>query len=112
MTPFISVPHAGTSPRPCADCSPILPILFIRHISFPSPSSLHCDLVVSRPSPAHPRSNIDPNNPEHKAKLSHELIGGAAGFEAMKAYEQHCARNGQPPSVSAQRLCRCFIIMC
>ncbi|GFZ43321.1 hypothetical protein JCM24511_01041 [Saitozyma sp. JCM 24511] len=42
--------------------------------------------------------NIDPNNPEHKAKLSHELIGGAAGFEAMKAYEQHCARNGQPPS--------------
>ncbi|RSH92733.1 hypothetical protein EHS25_008179 [Saitozyma podzolica] len=42
--------------------------------------------------------NIDPNNPEHKAKLSHELIGGAAGFEAMKAYEQHCAKNGQPPS--------------
>ncbi|WWD18157.1 hypothetical protein CI109_102606 [Kwoniella shandongensis] len=41
---------------------------------------------------------IDPQNPEHKAKLSHELIGGAAGFEAMKAYEQHCAANGQPQS--------------
>ncbi|KAK8865660.1 hypothetical protein IAR55_000805 [Kwoniella newhampshirensis] len=41
---------------------------------------------------------IDPENPEHKSKLSHELIGGAAGFEAMKAYEQHCAQNGQPPS--------------
>lgn len=42
--------------------------------------------------------NMDPNNPEHKAKLSHELIGGAAGFEAMKAYEAHCARNGKPAS--------------
>lgn len=44
--------------------------------------------------------NIDPNNEEHKSKLSHELIGGAAGFEAMRAYEQHCAQNGQPQSVS------------
>lgn len=42
--------------------------------------------------------NIDPNNEDHKAKLSHELIGGAAGFEAMKAYEKHCAANGKPPS--------------
>jgi hypothetical protein len=70
----------------------------------PFPSTLFVTLYpprVARPSPAHPRSNIDPNNPEHKAKLSHELIGGAAGFEAMKAYEQHCAKNGQPPSVSA-----------
>lgn len=45
--------------------------------------------------------NIDPNNEEHKSKLSHELIGGAAGFEAMKAYEQHCAQNGKPQSVSS-----------
>lgn len=44
--------------------------------------------------------NLDPNNEQHKSKLSHELIGGAAGFEAMKAYEQHCAQNGQPQSVS------------
>ncbi|MFE3194068.1 DUF3759 domain-containing protein [Nocardia sp. NPDC059240] len=42
--------------------------------------------------------NIDPNNEDHKAKLSHELIGGAAGFEAMKAYENHCAANGKPAS--------------
>lgn len=42
--------------------------------------------------------NLDPNNQAHKAKLSHELIGGAAGFEAMKAYENHVARNGKPPS--------------
>ncbi|ODN84296.1 hypothetical protein L202_00276 [Cryptococcus amylolentus CBS 6039] len=40
--------------------------------------------------------NIDSSNEEHKAKLSHELIGGAAGFEAMKAYEQHQAANGKP----------------
>ncbi|WVO19623.1 uncharacterized protein IAS62_000912 [Cryptococcus decagattii] len=42
--------------------------------------------------------NLDPNNQQHKAKLSHELIGGAAGFEAMKAYENHVARNGKPSS--------------
>jgi len=35
---------------------------------------------------------------EHKAKISHELIGGAAAFEAAKAYEDHCAKNGQPAS--------------
>jgi hypothetical protein len=31
---------------------------------------------------------------EHKAKLSHELIAGAASYEAAKAYEEHVARNG------------------
>ncbi|KLO14982.1 putative phosphoglycerate mutase family protein [Schizopora paradoxa] len=35
---------------------------------------------------------------EHQAKLSHEVIGGAAAYEAMKAYENHCAQNGQPAS--------------
>ncbi|KAB8076831.1 hypothetical protein BDV29DRAFT_169181 [Aspergillus leporis] len=35
---------------------------------------------------------------EHKAKFSHELIAGAASFEAAKAYEDHVARNGQPDS--------------
>ncbi|KAG2367350.1 hypothetical protein BDR07DRAFT_1272175 [Suillus spraguei] len=34
----------------------------------------------------------------HEAKLSHELLGGAVAFEAAKAYEDHCARNGQPQS--------------
>ncbi|OCF33240.1 hypothetical protein I317_03697 [Kwoniella heveanensis CBS 569] len=42
--------------------------------------------------------NIDPDNENHKSKLSHELIGGAAGFEAMKAYEDRCAREGKPQS--------------
>ncbi|OAX43467.1 hypothetical protein K503DRAFT_140006 [Rhizopogon vinicolor AM-OR11-026] len=32
----------------------------------------------------------------HKASLSHELLGGAAAFEAAKAYEDHCAKNGRP----------------
>lgn len=31
---------------------------------------------------------------EHKAKFSHELIGGAAAYEAMKAYEEHQEKNG------------------
>ncbi|KAJ3036490.1 hypothetical protein HDV00_002699 [Rhizophlyctis rosea] len=34
----------------------------------------------------------------HKSSWTHEIIAGAAGFEAMKAYENHCAANGQPPS--------------
>ncbi|KOS17076.1 hypothetical protein ESCO_006029 [Escovopsis weberi] len=32
----------------------------------------------------------------HEASLSHELIAGAAAYEAFKAYENHCAENGQP----------------
>ncbi|PPQ97921.1 hypothetical protein CVT26_002983 [Gymnopilus dilepis] len=35
---------------------------------------------------------------EHKSSLSHELIAGAAAFEAEKAYEKHVAANGQPPN--------------
>ncbi|KAF5369930.1 hypothetical protein D9758_001018 [Tetrapyrgos nigripes] len=34
----------------------------------------------------------------HKAELSHELIAGAASYEAAKAYEKHCEKNGQPAS--------------
>lgn len=33
-------------------------------------------------------------NRPHEAKWSHELIGGAAAYEAAKAYEDHVARNG------------------
>ncbi|KAL7945478.1 hypothetical protein V8C42DRAFT_345082 [Trichoderma barbatum] len=32
----------------------------------------------------------------HEAKWSHELIGGAAAYEAAKAYEDHVAENGHP----------------
>ncbi|KAF8476623.1 hypothetical protein DFH94DRAFT_100430 [Russula ochroleuca] len=34
--------------------------------------------------------------PKHEAHLSHELIAGAAAYEAAKAYEQHQAANGKP----------------
>ncbi|CAF1050979.1 unnamed protein product [Adineta ricciae] len=37
----------------------------------------------------------DQPQPHHKASWTHELIGGAAGFAAMKAYEDHCRREGQ-----------------
>ncbi|KJZ72147.1 hypothetical protein HIM_08412 [Hirsutella minnesotensis 3608] len=37
-------------------------------------------------------------NRPHEAKWSHELLGGAAAFEAAKAYEDHVAANGQPDS--------------
>ncbi|KAF8197748.1 hypothetical protein K438DRAFT_1584862 [Mycena galopus ATCC 62051] len=34
----------------------------------------------------------------HKASITHELIAGAAAFEAAKAYENHCKANRQPAS--------------
>ncbi|CAO3668634.1 unnamed protein product [Umbelopsis vinacea] len=33
---------------------------------------------------------------EHKSHLSHELIAGAASFEAVKAWEDKCKREGRP----------------
>jgi len=36
--------------------------------------------------------------PNHEAHLSHELIAGAAAFEAAKAYNDHCEKNGKPAS--------------
>ncbi|KAJ6628684.1 CipC-like protein [Mycena sp. CBHHK59/15] len=42
--------------------------------------------------------NVDPENHAHKAKLSHELIAGAAAYEAAKKYEEHVAANGKPDS--------------
>ncbi|KAI6122195.1 hypothetical protein EDD16DRAFT_1572679 [Pisolithus croceorrhizus] len=34
----------------------------------------------------------------HEASLSHELLAGAASYEAAKAYERHVESNGQPAS--------------
>ncbi|KAF7965984.1 hypothetical protein HWV62_7130 [Athelia sp. TMB] len=42
-------------------------------------------------------SDVD-NLQQHQPSKVHELIGGAAAYEAAKAYEDHCAANGQPPS--------------
>ncbi|KAG1728523.1 uncharacterized protein EDB91DRAFT_1161796 [Suillus paluster] len=38
------------------------------------------------------------NNAPHQAQLSHELIAAAASYEAMKAYNKHCEKNGKPAS--------------
>ncbi|TFY70169.1 hypothetical protein EVG20_g2837 [Dentipellis fragilis] len=38
------------------------------------------------------------NDAPHKAELSHELIAGAASYEAAKAYERHVEQNGKPDS--------------
>ncbi|GAA6056836.1 hypothetical protein JCM3770_003593 [Rhodotorula araucariae] len=35
---------------------------------------------------------------QHEGSLSHELIAGAAAFEAQKAYARHCEQNGKPES--------------
>ncbi|KAF4990506.1 hypothetical protein FGRMN_8437 [Fusarium graminum] len=48
---------------------------------------------------SHPAQAYDEvTNRPHEAKWSHELIGGAAAYEAAKAYEEHSARNGEPDS--------------
>lgn len=38
------------------------------------------------------------NDAGHKAELSHELIAGAAAYEAAKEWEKHQEENGEPPS--------------
>ena len=43
-------------------------------------------------------SLLQVTNAPHKAALSHELIAAAASYEAAKAYEDHCKRNGKPES--------------
>ncbi|GJN92965.1 hypothetical protein Rhopal_006010-T1 [Rhodotorula paludigena] len=35
---------------------------------------------------------------QHKSSFTHELIAGAAAFEAQKAYARHCEQNGKPES--------------
>ncbi|DBA98932.1 hypothetical protein WJX77_000924 [Trebouxia sp. C0004] len=37
-------------------------------------------------------------NQPHEGSMTHEALGGAAAFAAMRAYEKHQAANGQPPS--------------
>jgi len=39
-------------------------------------------------------NGIDPQ--KHSASTAHELIGGAAAYEAAKAWEDHQAKNGKP----------------
>ncbi|KAI0279186.1 hypothetical protein BGY98DRAFT_933345 [Russula aff. rugulosa BPL654] len=34
--------------------------------------------------------------PKHEAHVSHELIAGAAAYEAAKAYQDHVAASGKP----------------
>ncbi|KAJ6539411.1 hypothetical protein B0H19DRAFT_909833, partial [Mycena capillaripes] len=51
---------------------------------------------------------VSRRTPEHKAKLSHELIAGAAAYEAAKKYEEHCAANGKPDSHATKELMAAF----
>ncbi|RKO85543.1 hypothetical protein BDK51DRAFT_24710, partial [Blyttiomyces helicus] len=42
-------------------------------------------------------------NKTHHSSWTHEIIAGAAGFEAMKSYEKHVAANGKPASHAAAK---------
>ncbi|KAF8837848.1 hypothetical protein BDN67DRAFT_1004690 [Paxillus ammoniavirescens] len=46
--------------------------------------------------PHHEQST--PVNQPHEAKLSHELLAGAASFAAMKAYQDHEKKQGKTTS--------------
>ena len=47
---------------------------------------------------------FDENAQPHRASWTHELIAAAAGFEAMRAYENHVARQGgRAPSHSVMK---------
>ncbi|KAK9760961.1 hypothetical protein K7432_014511 [Basidiobolus ranarum] len=39
----------------------------------------------------------------HESSLTHEIIAGAAGFEAMKSYENHLRNTGEQPSHSLMK---------
>ncbi|CAF3326018.1 unnamed protein product [Rotaria socialis] len=41
--------------------------------------------------------------PSHHSSLTHEIIAGAAGFDAMKSYEDHVSGTGQPVSHSIMK---------
>lgn len=60
------------------------------------------DLALSHPSPlslevsSNQQAAYQVQNEEHSGSFGHEAIAGAASFAAVRAYEQHCAANGQP----------------
>ncbi|EGG11587.1 uncharacterized protein MELLADRAFT_91070 [Melampsora larici-populina 98AG31] len=57
----------------------------------------HHDSEESRASDQINELNQEGGNEEHhKAKFSHELLSGAAAYEAAKAYEDHKKKNGKP----------------
>ncbi|KAK9915338.1 hypothetical protein WJX75_007832 [Coccomyxa subellipsoidea] len=37
-------------------------------------------------------------NQDHQGSFTHEALGGAAAFAAMRAYEKHQESEGKPPS--------------
>jgi hypothetical protein len=41
------------------------------------------------------RDDVYDGGEQHKAAFSHELIGGAAAFEAMKVFEDHQRKEGK-----------------
>ncbi|CAF3328870.1 unnamed protein product [Rotaria socialis] len=43
-------------------------------------------------------NNVYADEPDHKSSWTHELVAGAAGFAAMKAYEDHCRDTGETVS--------------
>lgn len=80
-----------------------LPCLGIRLLTTPSPPG--------DSDKAH--RDVYENDQKHEGKFSHELIGGAASFAAMKAFEDHQRKEGMsalfPSPLSLFCLCFCLL---
>jgi hypothetical protein len=72
--------------------SPIPPWSFCFAVSLLTPAYQTDDSDQSR---AYNDYNQGGVNQEHEASFTHELIAGAASYEAAKAYEKHCDENGE-----------------
>ncbi|KAF8548886.1 CipC1 protein [Imleria badia] len=44
------------------------------------------------------QSQRDEFDTTHHGNITHDVLGGAIAYEAAKAYEDHCAKNGKPYS--------------
>jgi hypothetical protein len=57
---------------------------------------LHTDAFPQTPGSdqAQASQQLQSGQPDNQASFSHELIAGAAAYEADKAYENHCNANG------------------
>jgi len=53
-------------------------------------------LLLSLEGSSNQQAAYQVQNSDHQSSFGHEAIAGAASFAAVRAYEQHCAANGQP----------------
>lgn len=94
------------------------------HVTDPHRTHLLQDFFSQKHSDAFEQVENFSGQEEHKAKMSHELIGAAAAFEAAKAYQDHERKEGKPAShalakelfagfmgAAVDRVRNCFVVL-